>query len=1763
MSSTTPIVINIVGKNSLALTPSTLLPATLGSPYSQSIQAHLGYPPYTYIVSAGTLPIGLSLNTSTGLLSGTPNEDGTFHFTVSATDQYAQKGSINYTLVVSGPLNISPEYLQSAELNTLYTATIDASGGVFPYTYSVTDGVLPTGLDLNPATGSLSGTPTTTGSYPFTITASDLLGTRGSHVYAIVVSGQLNVSPSTLPSGLLNVAYSQTVRASAGVPPYTYAITAGYLPYGLTLNTSTGVISGVPSVIDTFYFTVTATDKNGATGSRGYAFLVSGAIPITPSTLNTASLNTPYSATLQAHNGVPPYTYQVSAGALPIGLTLNSSTGVISGTPTVLDNNIFAITVTDSTLATGSQAYALLVTGDLPLTPSTLPNGLIGSLYNATITANNGIPPYVYSVSAGSLPAGLSLNSTTGAISGTPEVVDNYSFTITATDATNDSGSRNYSLIIGGTITISPPSPLSTATLNKSYSQQFSGNNGVPPYTFTASQSSLPPGLTLSSTGLLSGIPTVDDTYIFTVTITDAKNATGTANYTLVTSGPLPLSPPPPSLPSGTLGMLYTPITISASGGTPPYTYGYSGNFPEGLTLDPNTGIISGIPVAIDTYNFTINATDAHSIQGSALYTLLITGDIFLTPSNSALPTAQINTAYSQTIVAHDGIEPYTYSLQTGYLPTGLSLNPSTGVISGTTSDHDGTYPVTVQATDSYGNQGARNYQLVVSGNLDFSNPPGSSLTTATLGGQYNYTLIASGGKPPYKYSISSNTLPPGLKLANSSTGVISGRPTTVGTYTFTISASDSNTPALTGSRLVSLVVTQLSITPSSSTPPYVLPRAYGGIAYSQQISANNCVGGCTYAISAGTLPPGLTICQSTASGCTPGLISGVPTTSDNYPFSVTATDTLGEQGVAAYSLSVDNPEITISPFPLASATLNEPYTQQLTAAGGGGSYTYVVISGSLPTGLSLNQATGLITGTPTDNSSFTFTIQATDQYNATGSQPYTILVSGSLRMTPPPLPTATVNIPYTTTIKANNGNGNYTYTVTPGYSLPSGLSLSTTGVLSGTPTVIGTFPIAITATDTSGATGSQAYTFLVSNTLTFLPTSSTLTSGVLGNVYSQAISAGNGTPPYTYKITYGNLPAGLSLCQSTGSSCTPGVISGIPTVVSSNTFTITATDSVGGIGLMSYTLPITNLTLSPSSPNLVPASLLTTYSNVITVNNGVPPYTFNWNPSALPPGISLTPVTNPSTGLVSSALLSGTPTTDGIYTFTITAAEQSPNTGTALATYTLNVSGKLPISPVPLPDGTVGTTYGPVQLSTTGGNGHYTFSLASNSILPYGLTLSPSGVISGTPQSSGSYTFYINVTDTTIPTPNTGTQQYTVSVNGNILLTPTNSLLATIIHNQPMPITTITATYGEPPYAFSYTGSLPTGISFTPDANAGTASLSGTTTSNNDTYTINVNVVGSHGTIGTRTYDIVVTGTLSFTSPSGKYLPSALQNDAYSYTVQASGGTAPYSYLITNGSLPPGLELTSTGPQAGTVSGTPTANGTYTFTISTADSSNPQLTGSNQFQLSVGNPMTFDPTSTSIPTVLPQGILGQTSYSQQITATPCAGCIYTYTGTLPPGLTLSSSGLISGSLANSTSDQYTFVVNASNGVVTGTQTYEIDVYLPASSCKYIREAARILDCYGNDFCLLLPGQGPSCSEDSPNLWAQFSTTPNQPIICHQSPNPQKLVGESEGCCTHLVNTEFESTFINISGSASGCSVSLCNQSSCTGVKTAPVPLSD
>ncbi|WP_430543087.1 putative Ig domain-containing protein [Xanthomonas sacchari] len=626
--------------------------ANAGSDYV----AHSGT--LTFLPGITTQNVAVTINGDTTV---EPDETFTVNLSGASNATIARATATGTILNDDAVVTISPTSLPAATAGTSYSQTLSASGGTAPYGFAITTGTLPVGMLLSSA-GVLSGTPSGTGSFNFTVSATDSGASpiSGSRAYTLTVaSPTLTLPATTLPNGTAGQAYSAAItQASGGIAPYTYAVTAGALPAGVTVNSATGAFSGTPTVTGNFSFTLVATDSTSGTpgqASRSYTLaIVAPTLTVAPSTLPSGTAGTAYNQALSTSGGTAPYTYALSSGALPAGLSL-SSAGVLSGTPTVAGSFTFVVGVTDAGSFGGSHAYTLsIVAPTLAITPPTLPAAAINASYSQALSTSGGTAPYSYVLNAGALPSGMSL-SAGGVLSGTPTTAGNFAFTVGVTDANAFTAAQAFTLTVASpTLTLSPPA-LPAGTAGSAYSQALSATGGTAPYSYSLATGALPAGLSLSAAGVLSGTPTQAGSFVFTATVTDSTAGVpgqASRSYTLSIAAPT-LTPGQPTLPAGTAGTAYNQ-TLSTSGGTAPYSYSVvSGALPTGLSLTP-AGVLSGTPSAAGSFAFSIKVSDANGFSATQAYTLTIASAVPAPVAANDTGATLVDTALTLAVTGND-----------------------------------------------------------------------------------------------------------------------------------------------------------------------------------------------------------------------------------------------------------------------------------------------------------------------------------------------------------------------------------------------------------------------------------------------------------------------------------------------------------------------------------------------------------------------------------------------------------------------------------------------------------------------------------------------------------------------------------------------------------------------------------------------------------------------------------------------------------------------------------------------------------------------------------------------------------------------------------------------------------------------------------------------------------------------------------------------------------------------------------------------------
>jgi hypothetical protein len=344
--------------SAIELVEATLPDAIVGSPYSFQFQGEEGCPAsYHFKISSGALPPGMTLSDK-GLMTGTPTEAGSYGFYIDLGDDCVGDSHTQrqYFLNVVPRLVVTTTALAPGRVGAPYSVQLTAAGGG-TQSWSVSDGALPGGLTLS-ATGLLSGTPSAAGSFTFTVKVADA-ARSGTQQLTLVVAAPLAVVAPTTGVGEIGVPFNATPTASGGATPLTWTVT-GAMPTGLSLNASTGAISGIPLSAGTFPITLSASSADGQSVSAAMTLRIAARLAVATRRLPVAHLGEVYSTRLSARGGVPPVSWALARGTLPAGIRL-SSTGRLGGKPKTARTATVVVRVTDRLGGRATQKLVLTV----------------------------------------------------------------------------------------------------------------------------------------------------------------------------------------------------------------------------------------------------------------------------------------------------------------------------------------------------------------------------------------------------------------------------------------------------------------------------------------------------------------------------------------------------------------------------------------------------------------------------------------------------------------------------------------------------------------------------------------------------------------------------------------------------------------------------------------------------------------------------------------------------------------------------------------------------------------------------------------------------------------------------------------------------------------------------------------------------------------------------------------------------------------------------------------------------------------------------------------------------------------------------------------------------------------------------------------------------------------------------------------------------------------------------------------------------------
>lgn len=1110
-----------------------------GNNGSASVSISGGSAPYTQ----SWTPSGGTGLTATGLTAGT--------YTVTVTDNVGCV--VTATAVITQPTALAATTTNTnvaCNGGTTGTATVTATGGTSPYTYVWN----PSGGTGTTASGLAAGT--------YTVTVTDNKGCTTTATATITQPTAITATMSNTPVSCFGGSNgTATVVAAGGTPGYTYS----WAPSGGTNATASGLTQGT--------YTVTITDANGCTRTGNTTVTQPTQLTVTASAVSSTCGLANGSTSSTTTGGTTPYTYAWS----PSGGTASSATGLAAASYTVTVTDANGCTATAS--ATVSDLSGL--TASISAQTNVSCNG--GTNGSVTVAASGSTGPYTYSINGGG----------TFQASGTFGSLAAGSYTVIAKDANG--------CTFPVSVTITQPSALTgaiTAQTNvlcngaSTGSVTVAGNNATSPYTYSIN------GTTFGASGTFTGLTAGS----YTVTVKDANNCTITVPVTITQPTGLAAS-----ITAQTNNLCFggntATATITATGGTTPYTYALNGGTPQA----------SGTFSALTAATYTVTVTDGNACTTTVPVTITQPTQVTVTATKVDATCGQPNG--SVTATGANGTPTYTYSINGVTYQAGATF---TGLASGT-------YTVTVKDAN-----GCTNTTTISVVDLSGLTASITAQTNVSCNGGSNgsVTVTATGSTSPYTYALNAGT----FQSSGTFTGLTQG--------TYTVTAKDANGCTVT----VPVTITQpLVLTSSISSQTNV--NCFGGTNGSVTIASTGGTSPYTYSLNGGaagssstfssltagsytitvtdanacttTVPVTITqpaalvlttssvnaICTAANGSATVNATGGTP--NYTYSWSPVAQTTATASNIQAgnYSVIVTDVNgcsqtalVSVGSSPGGTATISS--VQNVSCVGGNdGSVTVSMGAGSTPPFTYAWNPSSQTTATASNLTSGSYTVTVTDgngcisSTNAVVTQP--TIITHTFAVTPVSCYNGNDG---SITVTANGGTGPYSYLWTPGGFTTQSINSLTAG----------TYTVVIT--DANGCTHTASTTVTQPLGMTLTETHVDATCNQSNG--SATVSVTGGTGPYTYQ--WNSLPI-----QTTATA------TGLP----ANTYACAVTDANGCMQI----IPVTVANLAG------PIATIFSQTNVscnggnngaatVTVNGGTAPYTYVWNNGqTLPTATNLT----------------------------------------------------------------------------------------------------------------------------------------------------------------------------------------------------------------------------------------------------------------------------------------------------------------------------------------------------------------------------------------------------------------------------------------------------------------------------------------------------------------------------------------------------------
>jgi hypothetical protein len=1202
----------------------------------------------------GTWPAGVTIDKTTGLISGTPTTIELQKDLIVAVSgpsmQTVQSAPFDFSIVAE-QIAASAEPLVKRVGKSFTTAGIRVKdGNVAPLSFAA-EGTLPAGLSIDPSTGAVSAPQglATAGSFGVPVVVTNGDGQKATVVQPVDVFDALDVQyATTVVKRLAPVSVSPQVPASAIYGTAKYEIASGDLPSWLSLDAKTGVLRGTPVATSTvgLYgpFTVKLSDSTGESSAPSSPFTVTvderAALAVNVVNGQVERFVPNQKVTLAAANAYGKAVFSHVSGSLGGTLSITSDGILVGATDdvvgTVYSGLVYDASDSDSTGVT-TQPFSISVVDPAPLTP------LAGSL-DKTLKWTRGLP-----IPAGVLPLPEVKNGY-GAIAyafaaAEPDLaIDPQTHTVTGTIQQTGTTTHAYRISdetvrapATGVITLEIVDPMDATIAATTDVRRGSAatiapvvGNAIGKVTWGAISGALPQGMTFVN-GVISGVPRVEGSYPVAFNLTDDAGNVATASTTIVVGPALPFSVSWDDQ-SFVLGFA---ATKSPKVDNPLGKVSYklvSGALPPGISLVETgalAGVFAGTPTVAGRFkNIVVSATDSGidpaDPSDDLVYPSTIELDVTLT-GNPVFADQTLSVrkgaSFTQPLAATNLVRPAAFESASGSaLPYDLVLNRTTGTVTGSFAA-TGTYgPIAIKVTDDMARTAQANVRFDVLDAFSLQTPSSATFTQFVAGKASPQPVNKIG---PVSYEVTAGALPGGLSL-DASSGAVEGKASETGDFSgIVVTATDAD-GSVASTNPFNVHVDPRPVLTLDLPTSYEFNQFFQG-----RVSAtgSNVLDKATWSIT-----PALPSWASFSNGVISG-ISDIKAAASTYTVTLKDDhDTVSKQ--IAISVGDRKPLDVTTPTTLA-ALMDYNYSQKLVAKDALGTVVWTLRSGTLPAGLVFDASSGSFQGKPTEFGLFSnIVVEATDDKGGFVSKTFTIDVKHD--QSPIDLTVAAANAHTGLAIKTvlptlANAIGQLSFSAS---GLGAGLSIDPdTGEVKGTPTAAGVYQASVTVSDVTGRSATKTQTITV-----LPPVGITAPSGAIQLVYNRDPSssahaaATNAIPANTWSLASGTLPAGLSIDPGTGQ------FSGLPKATGDfGPVTVKVVDSLGGTA----TSAPMNLHVEMNSDPIILA--VTDYMTYLdkpittarpTFDNELGAVTF-FSPDVSALGLSI----NPSTGVITGSI--------------------------------------------------------------------------------------------------------------------------------------------------------------------------------------------------------------------------------------------------------------------------------------------------------------------------------------------------------------------------------------------------------------------------------------------------------------------------------------------------------------------------------------------